>query len=122
MKFDDIDLSNDKSAPKLDLDFGLPASAASDKKSGGFSFGGGWGGGWGSGNGGAAAPTTSSWGFGATEEKKEEAPKVDDSWGFGSGKKDKNKKDGFDFDFDTLGAGDDLGLPAKKEEPEDDPW
>lgn len=123
MKFDDIDLSNDKSAPQLDLDLGFPATGANDKKSGGFSFGGGWGGGWGSGGGAAAATTTtSSWGFGAAEEKKE--TKVDDGWGFGSaGKKDKKKSNGFDFDFDKVGEEDDLGMSATKDAPpEDDPW
>lgn len=122
MKFDDIDLSNDKNAPKLDLDFGLPpAGGAPDKKSGGssFGFGGGWGGGWGG--------TGSSWGFGATEEKAPEPKPVDDSWGFGSKTKDtKDKKkttNTFDFDFDTLGGGEDITASAKKEEPvEEDPW
>ncbi len=114
MKFDDINLDDDKAVPKLDLDFGLNEPAANEKKSGGgFSFGGGWGGGWGS--------TGTSWGFGGSEEKTE--TKVDDSWNFGAGKKDKKKNDGFDFNFDTVGGeGDDLGLGSKKDEPEADPW
>lgn len=125
MKFDDINLNDDKSAPKLgDLDFGL--GATSDKKSGGgFSFGGGWGGGWGS--------TGASWGFGSVEDDKKEKIVEDSSWNFTSTKKDKDKKksNAFDFDFDNLAGDDfDLGAPAKadekekqKEKPvEDDPW
>ena len=124
MKFDDIDLNNDKSAPKLDLDFGSGGTEDKcDKKSaggGGFSFGGGWGGGWGG--------ASTSWGFGGAEEKKEEEKPVDDGWGFASSKKEKEKKKkdaGFDFNFDSLaGDGEDLGAPAKKEEKpiEEDPW
>jgi hypothetical protein len=114
MKFDDINLNDDKAAPKLDLDFGLGDTKSGDKKSGGFSFGssgGGWGGGWGA----------SSWGFGGTEDKSD--TKVDDSWGFGAGKKDKKKKDaGFDFDFGSTGIEDDLGLGTARAEPVDDPW
>lgn len=122
MGFDNVDLNNDKSAPKLDLDFGLPAVAAPEdtKKSGGgaFSFGGGWGG---------------SWGFGGADDSKKAETKADDAgWGFGtSTKKDKDKKkgNGFDFNFDDGLAGDDgpgfdLGGTAKKEDKaaEDDPW
>ena len=124
MKFDDIDLNNDKNAPKLDIDFGLGNSGASDKKSGGgFSFGGGWGGGWGS--------TGNSWGFGGIEEdsSKKSAPAEDNSWNFNSTKKDKEKKknNGFDFDFDNLAGeeGDDLGLSktkTKDDKAEEDPW
>ena len=121
MKFDDINLNDDKNAPKLDLDFGLGNSGASDKKSGGFSFGGGWGGGWGA--------TDNSWGFSGVDEKsnKKNTMVEDSSWNFNStGKKDKKKSNGFDFDFDNLGGGDDLGLgkPAAKEDKavEDDPW
>ena len=127
MKFDDINLNDDKNAPKLDLDFGLGGSATSDKKSGGgFSFGGGWGGGWGS--------TGNSWGFGGAgaEENKEEKP-AEESWNFTPSTKTKDKKKkntGFDFDFgDGLGgdgiAEDDLGLGTKamEEKPvEEDPW
>jgi hypothetical protein len=114
MKFDDINLNDDKTAPKLDLDFGLSGSGASEKKSGGgFSFGGGWGGGWGS--------TGASWGFGGAEEKEKAETKVDDSWNF-STKKDKSKKNSaFDFNFDTQGE-DDIGMGAKDETPADDPW
>ncbi|KAK5717940.1 hypothetical protein LTR15_008783 [Elasticomyces elasticus] len=127
MKFDDINLNDDKSAPKLDLDFGLDAPAA-ETKSSGFSFGGGWGGGWGSGAAKEAAPAKTSWGFGGVDEEKvEDIPKVDTSWDFGAaapgGKKDKKKKGGFDFDFDDLGGGDagdpgageDLASPLKEE-------
>lgn len=122
MTFDDINLNDDKTAPKLgDLDFGL--GSTSDKKSGGgFSFGGGWGGGWGSGGG--------SWGFGSVaEDDKKDKVVEDSSWNFPSTKKDKKKSNGFDFNFDNLGAEDDfdLGAPAKKDAekekpPEDDPW
>ena len=96
----------------------MPSAAAADKKSGGssFGFGGGWGGGWGG--------TGSSWGFGATEEKAPE-PKLDDTtWGFGSKTKDTKKKNGaFDFDFDNLGDGNDIGTTVKEEKPaEEDPW
>ena len=119
MKFDDINLNDDKAAPKLDLDFGLGGSTTDDKKSGGgFSFGGGWGGGWGS--------TGASWGFGGADDKKaDKAIAEDTSWNFTSTKKDTKKKNtGFDFDFDNLGdAGDDLGMGSKKEEKvEEDPW
>lgn len=117
MKFDDVDLNTDKNAPKIDLDFGLPAAgtATGDKKSGGssFGFGSGWGGGW----------NSNSWGFGGTEDKTADT-KVDDSWNFGTSKKDKKKSNGFDFNFDNLGGeADDLGLGTKKDEPaEEDPW
>ena len=122
MKFDDINLNEDKTAPKLDLDFGVGSATTNDKKAGsGFSFGGGWGGGWGS--------TGASWGFGGAEEKKEE--KADDTWNFPSTKKDKKKNAGFDFNFDDGLAGDggadgfDLGSPAtttKEQKFDDDPW
>ena len=124
MKFDDINLNDDKAAPKLDLDFGLGDSVTSDKKSGGgFSFGGsggGWGGGWGLGTG------ATSWGFGGADEKKEEKV-VDDSWNFASTKtktKDKKKDAGFNFDFGDglVGDGEDLGLGNKDKAVEDDPW
>ena len=47
MKFDDINLNDDKAAPKLDLDLGLGKKAEpAAEKSSGFSFGG-WGSGWG---------------------------------------------------------------------------
>ncbi|KAK1066632.1 hypothetical protein LTR74_007002 [Friedmanniomyces endolithicus] len=140
MKFDEVNLNDDKLAPKLDLDFGLDAPAA-ETKSSGFSFGGGWGGGWGgsSSGGGAKATGTSSWGLGGTEEDKlADIPKADDSWNFGAisgptpaAKKDKKKKGGFDFDFDDLGgdAGDagaatgDFASSAKAETlAEPDPW
>lgn len=121
MKFDDINLNDDKTAPKLDLDFGL--DNATEKKSSGFSFGGGWGGGWGS---------TSSWGFGGLDSKKDDSKVEDSTWNFGSGnskkdkKKDKTASSGFDFNFDGLGgdddAGLDLGAPAKEKAVEDDPW
>lgn len=122
MKFDDINLNDDKSAPKLDLDFGLDAPA--DKKSGvgGFSFGSGWGGGWGS---------TSSWGFGGLGDKKDDSKVVDDSgWDFtstSSKKVGKKNTSGFDFNFDSLGGEDDpgldLGAPAKQDKAaEEDPW
>ena len=117
MKFDDINLNDDKSAPKLDLDLGLDGAA--DKKSSGFSFGGGWGGGWGS---------TSSWGFGGIGDSKKDEPKADDSWGFSNGKSSKKKgTSGFDFNFDNLGgeddAGLDLGAPAKPDKTaEEDAW
>ena len=55
--FDDVNLNDDKGAPKLDLDLGL------DNKTAGT---GGWGSGWGSGGG---ATGGSSWGFGATDDK-----------------------------------------------------
>ena len=136
MKFDDVNLNDDKAAPKLDLDFGLGDSKA-DQKSSGFSFGGGWGGGWGSNNG------NSSWGFGGAgdapaepkEPPKDETP-VESGWGaFGStttSKKSKKKGGAFDFGFnDDALAGDgggetvDLGSPAaeeKKDEGAEDPW
>lgn len=121
MKFDDINLNDDKNAPKLDLDFGLGNSGASDKKSGGgFSFGGGWGGGWGS--------TNNSWGFGGIEDEsnKKGAVAEDTSWNFTSTKKDKKKNSGFDFDFDNIGGEDDLGLSKTKTKEdkaaEEDPW
>ena len=122
MKFDDINLEDDKAAPKLDLDFGLNP-AADKKSSGGFSFGGGLGGGWGGVWGG-----TSSWGFGGADESK--APPAEDTgWNFsgsGGAKKDKKKKDGgFDFNFDT-GAGEadnlDLGSPAQETPVVEDSW
>jgi hypothetical protein len=120
MKFDDIDLNGDKNAPKLDLDFGLSGSGTSDKKSGGFSFGGGWGGGWGS--------TGNSWGFGGIEDDstKKSAVAEDTSWNFGSTKKDKKKNNGFDFEFDNIAGEDDLGLGKSKTKDdkaaEEDPW
>lgn len=116
MKFDDINLNDDKNAPKLDLDFDL-GNSTSEKKSGGtFGFGGGWGGGWGSGTG---------WGFGGLDDKKTEPE--DSGWGFSS-KKDKDKKKnntGFDFNFDSLAGEDDPVVnvaSAKDETPADDPW
>lgn len=131
MKFDDVNLNDDKNAPKLDLDFGLDAAADKKATGGGFSFGGGWGGGWGS---------TNSWGFGGADKKEEakevKAPADDAGWNFAStsSKKDKKKKDasGFDFNFDGIGdEGDaalDLGAIAKPDKAsddkpaEDDPW
>ena len=122
MKFDDVNLNNDKSAPKIDLDLGGFGGATNNEKKpgGGFSFGGGWGGGWGS--------TANSWGFGGLDDKKDTNKVVDDSgWNFSSsGKKDEKKKKnngGFDFDFDNLAEENvDLGAAAKEEKPEDDPW
>ena len=125
MVYDDIDLGNDKNAPKLDLDFGIGTNGASDKKSSGFSFGGtgGWGGGWGTTQG-------NSWGFNGIEDdsNKKSAVVEDTSWNFpAAGKKDKKKKtNGFDFDFDNFAGEDDLGL-TKTETKEDkaaeeDPW
>lgn len=69
MKLDDINLNDDKAAPQLDLDFGLADTATTDKKSGGFSFGGSWGGGWGS--------TGASWAFSGADNKDDKV--VDDS-------------------------------------------
>ena len=138
MKFDDINLLDDKLAPKLDLDFGLDTGAADDgKKSSGFSFGGGWGGGWG---GAAETKATSSWGFGGADTAAavvEEVPAVAEtsSWGFGALGGSKKKKgaagkSGFDFDFQdtpegdaSAGAGADLVSPAVEEAPVvEDSW
>ncbi|EMD01027.1 hypothetical protein BAUCODRAFT_144604 [Baudoinia panamericana UAMH 10762] len=124
MKFDDINLNDDKAAPKLDFDFGLAGASATENKTSGFGLGSTWGGGWGSGGG-------STWGFGAVEEKKEEpATKLDVSWGFGGSSVSKNrdkdvKKDtGFEINFDSIGddggAGTtDFTAPAKDDS---DPW
>ena len=137
MKFDDINLLDDKTAPKLDLDFGLDSGAADDgKKSSGFSFGGGWGGGWG----GAAEKTTSSWGFAGADTAAavvEEVPPVAEtsSWGFGALGGSKKKKgaagkSGFDFDFQDTPEGEaqggavaDLASPAVEDAPVvEDSW
>ena len=108
MKFDDINLNDEKGMPQLDIDFGLGAPAApDDKKSSAFSFGGGWGGGWGFGSGDAPP-----------EEKPAVVADATDSWGF-AGKKDKMKKAGGGFDFEFSESGDaaklDLGSPAQDE-------
>ena len=139
MKFDDINLPDDKSAPKLDLDFGLDSGAADDgKKSSGFSFGGGWGGGWG----GAAEKNTNSWGFGGADtaaavvvEEVVSPVAETSSWGFGALGGSKKKKgaagkSGFDFDFQDTPEGDanasagaDLASPSVEEVPAvDDAW
>ena len=119
MKFDDINLNDDKPAPQLDLSFGLDAAADNKKSgSGGFSFGSGWGGGWGS----------TSWGFGGIDEKKEESKPADTGgWGFTSKKDKKKSSSGFDFDFDNFAGADepslDLGASAKQDKAvEEDPW
>lgn len=122
MKFDDINLNDDKGVPKLDLDLGFDKKTESPAENKGFSFG--WGGGWGGGS--------SSWGFAGKEETPADTKQDDSSWGFSKkdGKDDKKKKStGTDWGFDALGGDSktddlDLGLPAAKEEPkvESDPW
>ena len=117
MKFDDINLNDDKTAPKIgDLDFDLDGK---DKTAGsGFSFGGGWGGGWGSSGGGGG----NSWGFGgsgAAETKPED--NADDGWGFSNSNSKKKKAGGFDFGLDD-GFG--SGEPKVEDKPpvDEDPW
>ncbi|QIX02374.1 hypothetical protein AMS68_007891 [Peltaster fructicola] len=131
MKFDSIDLGDDKnSAPKLDLDLGFDSKDS--KAAGGFSFsgGGGWGGGW------ADNAAKTSWGFESVDDKTtkdDKTPVPDTDWGaFGtttkSKTKDKKKSSGFDFDFESSSNNKDaadLGAPAKEEEDkskEEDPW
>ncbi|KXT17853.1 hypothetical protein AC579_5883 [Pseudocercospora musae] len=130
MKFDDINLNDDKAAPKLDLDFGGSKKDAAAEKSSGFSFGNlglPWGGG------------TSSWSFRAsdttatTEALKEDTP-ISTGWGFTSTASSKSKKkddkkttsNAFDFSFDDNSAMDnlDLGVPAGEEPNAEaqDPW
>lgn len=125
MKFDDVNLNDDKAAaPKLDLDFGLGAASTTDNKSSGFSFGGGWGGGWGGGGGGGGGG--SSWNFSgagdtAADTSKDEAK---DPWG--SKKSDKKKTGGFDdFNFGDLagdGTAGDLGSVAKDDKAAEEDW
>nr|POE71428.1 hypothetical protein CFP56_62523 [Quercus suber] len=121
MKFDEINLNDDKPAPKIDLDFGLGESKTDTKTSNGFSFGGGWGGGWGS-SGADAPKSNTSWGFGAMDEAVKDAP-AEDTWGLAGSKKEKKKKAGaFDFSFDDVDRDADLGLSTKPEEkPEEKP-
>ncbi|KAM3418943.1 hypothetical protein BST61_g4901 [Cercospora zeina] len=133
MKFDDINLDDDKGAPKLDLDFGLGKNdaPAEEKTASSFSFGG-WGGGWKSG---------STWGFGSSAGKAEADPvpeedtkmqttKMDTGWGFTSTSKskknDKKPTNASDFSFDDP-AGDDADLgaakaPTEEKAAEEDPW
>lgn len=122
MSFDDVNLNDDKGAPKLDLDFG--GGGTTDNKSNGFSFGGGWGSGWGGGGS----------GWGATDPPAEggQDDGIDNAWSFGTtaAKKDKKKKGGsaFDFGFDDAGGAGDQNMgdlaspPAEEKAPEQDPW
>ncbi|PPJ53386.1 hypothetical protein CBER1_01017 [Cercospora berteroae] len=129
MKFDEINLDDDKGAPKLDLDFGLgkKETPTEEKSASAFSFGG-WGGGWGSG---------ATWGFGSSSGKAEadpvpeEQPKMETGWGFTPTSKSKTKDskksaNGFDFSFDEpAGENADLGAttaPHEDKAAEEDPW
>ena len=132
MKFDEINLDDDKIAPKLDLDFDLDHTVTGgNNKSSTFSFGGGWGGGWGSG--------PASWGFGSSTDAAAPKPKDDLGWSFSStatSKKDKDKdkdKDkkknptGFDFGFDNPAGAEDGGFDigtatTKNDSKAEDPW
>ncbi|KAF2211418.1 hypothetical protein CERZMDRAFT_106400 [Cercospora zeae-maydis SCOH1-5] len=128
MKFDDINLDDDKGAPKLDLDFGLgkKEAPAEEKSASAFSFGG-WGGGWRSG---------STWGFGSSAGKaeadtaSEEETKMGTGWGFTptskSKKSDMNSANAFEISFDSP-AGEDADLsaakaPTEEKAAEDDAW
>ncbi len=121
MKFDNINLNDDFTSPKLDLDFGLDDSKEKKSGSGGFSFGGSWGGGWGG---------TNNWGFGGLDDKKDSKAVEEPGWGAvpTTSKKAKDKKnDDFNFGFGGLGGEEDqvldLGVPAKAHKAvEEDAW